>query len=232
MDENAVKRNDRPVAMCALLSVALLFWAIAAHPQSTGDPRLDVRMGSSGNGYTFTITNLGGIAVTAYVAKAFFPQNKREQVLRTWDSVLADEAPIEPNGHVSGGIGVSENDPYPDRVEVVAGIWSDGETFGKEVYLKQLLDAREKRASEFESVAKLIQRGLDENWSVDQYLHALDVMPSSLAVYSLSSTLKAGSKSDDPKRLHHTVLHMLDMFTGSYERIRRAKPAISATTNP
>lgn len=216
---------------CALLAATLLCLP-PAHPQQAGDPRLDLRLSASGNRYTFTITNLGSKALTAYSLDGIFPQNKRRPV-HTWDSVLVDESPIEPNVHVSRGLGMSEDGPYPERVELVAGIWADGETFGKPLLVKQLLDARADRAADFERVAKLIQRGLDEKWSVDEYLRALDPQPpGSLAGYSLSSTLKGNSDMDDPKHLYRTVISMLDRYTGAYERIRRIKPVITAASNP
>jgi hypothetical protein len=223
---------NRSVAMYGLIAVGFVCFALPAPAHSAEDPKLDVRMSASGNRFTYTVTNLGSKSVTAHVLKTFFQQNRREQ-LQMWDSVLADESPIEPEAQVSGGIGRFDGGPYPVRVEVVAGIWADGETFGQSVSVKQLLDAREEQASAFEHVAKLLQRGLDENWTRDQYQHALDGMPESLAVYGAGSTLKNNPLPiDQPKLLRHLVISMWDRFTGTYERIRRATPVSTAATNP
>jgi hypothetical protein len=81
--------------------------------------------------------------------------------------------------------------------------------------------------------ANLVQRGLGENWTREQYLQALSEMPSSIAIYSLRSTLTATpQRPEEERRLRHLMVDMLDTFTGKYERIRRAKPVAGAATNP
>ena len=223
---------NRTLAMYALLAGSLVYFVSPAHPQSVGDPGLDVRMKVSGNYFSYTVANAGSKAVAAYAVKVSFPQTNQERIL-TWDSVLADDPALDPDAHMVGGIGHIESRPYPDRVEVVAGIWSDGETFGEEVYVKQLLDARQERASDLERVAKLAQRGLDENWAVEQYLNALDGMSKSFAVDFLRSFLKNNPRpAEHPEALRHLVTGVFDRFTGNYERIRRAKPVTTAATNP
>ena len=60
--------------------------------------------------------------------------------------------------------------PLPDRVEVIAGIWEDGETFGEAVWVKTLLDHRASLTSAYEQAIFMLQKGLNENWTRGQYL--------------------------------------------------------------
>jgi hypothetical protein len=108
-----------------------------------------------------------------------------------WDSLLQDEPAIQPSAHMSGSVSHVDGGPYPDKIEVVARIWADGETFGPPELVKTMLANRERMASQYEQAANLLQHGLDQNWTRDQYLQALSNMPNFGAIHSLRSMLDA-----------------------------------------
>ena len=126
--------------------------------------------------------------------------------------------------HVVGG-------PYPDKVEVIAGVWADGETFGQPEWVKIILKGREMQASAYEQAANFLQRGLDQNWTREQFLQALSDMPNSIAISSIRSTLEANQNAEKARILRHILLGMLDTFTGKYERFRKAKPTGGIAAN-
>ena len=223
---------NRPVVLRALIAVGLVSSLGHAHPQVAEEPRFDIQIQSAENRSTYTATNLASKTVTACVVRFSFSQTNKELGTTIWDSVLTDEPPIEPSGHMSGNLSHVVGNPYPDKVEVIAGIWADGETFGQSDWVKHILTAREMLASAYERAASLLQRGLDENWTRDQYLQALNETPDTSAIHTLRSNLTANPQlADDAKRLRHLMISMLDTFTGKYERIRRTKPAAGAATN-
>ena len=148
-----------------------------------------------------------------------------------WDSLLVDEPPVEPNAHMSGNVPHIVGNPYPDKVEIIAGVWADGETFGQPEWVKIILTGREMQASAYEQAANFLQRGLDQNWTREQFLQALGEMLNSVGMYSIRSTLEANQSAERARVLRHILLGMLDTFTGKYERIRKAKPAAGVTPN-
>jgi hypothetical protein len=123
--------------------------------------------------------------------------------------------------------------PLPDKVEAVAGIWADGETFGQEVWLKRLLDHRAAMTSAYEQAISLLQQGLDQNWTSNQYLAALNSKPNSLPFYSIRSTVEANSKlSENQRPLQHAMQHLLAYFTQNLAVLHQAKPSGSVPEAP
>jgi hypothetical protein len=87
-------------------------------------------------------------------------------------ALLQDELPIEPGGRITQHLSHAVGGPLPDKIEVVAGVWADGETFGQPDWVKVILKNREIQASAYEQATSMLQRGLDQNWTRDQYLQA------------------------------------------------------------
>jgi hypothetical protein len=87
------------------------------------------------------------------------------------------------------------------------------------------------QASAYEQAANFLQRGLDQNWTREQFLQALSDMPNSIAIPSIRSTLEANQNAEKARILRHILLGMLDTFTGKYERIRKAKPTGGIAAN-
>ena len=211
--------NDR-VPLCASLVLVVLFSALHPCPALAEQPQLLIEIQADENHPTYTVTNLSGKPITAYVTKS-----------SQWDSIISGESPIQSGAHITRNLGHIVGSPLPDHIEVLAGIWVDGETFGQPEMVQAILDSRKRLALDYENAAKLLQQGLDENWNCNQYLEALDRMPTSAATYGLQSTLGAAQKNSiNEKQLGHLINTMLDTFIGKCARIRRAKPTTGSAS--
>ena len=145
-----------------------------------------------------------------------------------WDALLQNESPIEPGTSSSQHLAYSEGGPFPDKVEVVAGVWADGETFGEPGWVKTILKNRAMRESEYDEAVALLKQGLEENWNRDQYLQALNGKPVSLPTHEIRSSLMANSRnSEKPQQLRKVVQLMLESFTQKSDQLRKAKLAAS-----
>jgi len=219
-----------PAALWTLTAVAFVSLTMHIPSQTAEEPRFDIEI-RAGERPIYLVTNQSSKTLTACAVNFSFSSTSKKQGEMVWDSLLVDEPPIEPNAHMSGYLPHAVGNPYPDKVEIIAGVWADGETFGQPEWVKIILTSREMQASAYERAANFLQRGLDQNWSRDQFLQALDEMPNSVATSSIRSTLEANQSAERARVLRHILLGMLDTFTGKYERIRKAKPAASVTTN-
>jgi len=123
--------------------------------------------------------------------------------------------------------------PLPDKVEVVAGILDDGETFGQTVWVKMLLDHRASLISLYEHAISMLQKGLDENWTRGQYMAALESQPNRLPFHSIRRTLEASPNLDqDPRLLQLAMKSLLEHFTENLTLLRKAKLPASGTASP
>jgi len=145
-----------------------------------------------------------------------------------WDALLQNKSPIEPGTSSSQDLIHAVGGPLPDKVEVVAGVWADGETFGEPGWVKIMLENRAMRESEYDQAVALLKRGLEQNWNRDQYLQALNGKPNSLPTHEIRSNLMANSRSSEkPRQLRDVAQIMLESFTQKCDQLRKAKPVAS-----
>ena len=149
-----------------------------------------------------------------------------------WDPIWQGEGrgpekPLEPEASMTMSLPHEVGGPLPDRVEIIAGIWVDGETFGD---TKRLQDNRNSLATAYQQAISLLQQGLDQNWSRDQFLAALNGKTNSLLIGSIRRALEASANSDEA--LQRTMKGLLTHFTQNLGLLRQAKPPASITTNP
>jgi hypothetical protein len=132
--------------------------------------------------------------------------------------------------HLSSG-------PLPDKVEVFAGIWADGETFGEADWVKELVDRRTSLASTYEQGISLLQQGLEHSWTRDQYLAAVNNLPVTSSggpsPYALIRTAVAlGPNSHvDPEALQHAIQDLSAHFTQRLDQLRPARPSAGDATS-
>jgi hypothetical protein len=119
----------------------------------------------------------------------------------------------------------------PDKVEAIADVWADGETFGQPDWVKVILTNREAEASANEQAAALLQEGLDQNWSREQYLKAAGETRNSGPIAVLRCALLANRNADKPRFLRHLIQNLWDTFTGESVQIRTAKPPLTAASS-
>ena len=118
--------------------------------------------------------------------------------------------------------------PLPNKVEVIAGVWADSESFGQPVWVNNILKTRAMRASEYEDAAAILQQGLDQNWSSNQYLQAFSDKPDSGPVYTVRTALAVNQQTAYKAQVFtHTMQFLLQSFRQQSGQLRKAKPILS-----
>jgi hypothetical protein len=89
-------------------------------------------------------------------------------------------------------------------VEVIAGIWADGESFGQPEWVSNILKTRAMRASEYDDAAAILQNGLDQ--TPNHYQQAFSNMLDSGPVYTVRTALAASQQTvQTPQAFTHTM---------------------------
>jgi hypothetical protein len=216
-------------ALCLLNATMLFSPAVHGQSPSAGRPRFQIDIQAGERGPRFTVTNLTDRSLTACVLELSSSSLAAGKGRNLWDVVTQDELPMEPGASISQSLSHVVGGPVPDKVEVIAGVWADGETFGQPVWVDAILKARAMRAFEFEQTTAILQQGLAENWTPDQYLQALSDKPDSGPIHAVRSTLTSNQQfTEKPRLLLHAMQKMLESFVQKSDQIRMAKPAISA----
>jgi hypothetical protein len=199
---------------------------------SAEQPRFQIEIQATGEtGPRYTVTNLTGRTVTACVLELSSSSQSGGNSKTVWDALLQDEPPIEPGASISQYLSHVVGGPLPDKVEVISGVWADGGTFGQLIWVDNILKTRAMRASEYEQAATMLQQGLDQNWTRDQYLKALGDQQNSIPIRAVRSTLVANEQfTEKPQLLRHKMQMMLESFVQKSNQIRKTKPTVSATT--
>lgn len=221
------------VAALRVLNAGMLVSsAVHGQSQTAEQPRFQIEIQATGEkGPRYIVTNLTGKTVTACVLKLSSSSESKEISRTVWDALLQDELPIEPGASISQYLSHLVGGPLPDKVEAVAGVWADGETFGQPVWVKIILDTRAMRASQYNQAATLLQQGLDQNWTRDQYLQVLSDKPNSGPIHAIRTTLVANQQfAEKPQLLRHAMQMLLDSFAHKSEQLREAKPTASVST--
>jgi len=213
-------------ALTVIIACRLVSSAVHGQSQTTEQPRFQIEIQAAGeSGPSYTVTNVTGKAVTACVFRFSSSSESKEISSTVWDAVVQDELPIEPGASISKPLGHVVGGPLPDKVEVVAGVWADGEIFGQPDWVKVILKNREMLASAYERAATILQQGLDQNWTRDQFLEALNNKPNSGPIYAIRSTLVANQRfAERPQLLRNAMQMLLASFTRKSDQLRKAKP--------
>jgi len=212
----------------------LATFAIHAQSLTRQEPKFqfDIQPAAQG-GPQFTVTNLSDMAITACVIELSIWSEGKGQSRMVWDAPIQGKRPLEPGASMKENLGHIVGAPLPDKVEVIAGVWADGETFGQTDWVKIILQDRALWASQYNQAITLLQRGLDRNCTRDQYLEALKNVPNSGPAGSIRSTLEAYPQSDGkPQRLERIVHRLLETLNQRSELLRQTKTPANVTTAP
>ena len=115
--------------------------------------------------------------------------------------------------------------PLPDKVEVIAGIWADGETFGQTVWVKTLVDHRASMVEAYEQAIALLEEGIEHNWTREQFLAALDGKQDSMPIYAIRQTLLRNQGLDkSPPHMKLVAQDLMAHFEQSLQLLRPQKP--------
>ena len=161
-----------------------------------------------------------------------------------WDPVAGihnaipdPQGPFEPGAAMEMFLPHVSTGPIPNKVEVVAGIWADGETFGEADWVKELVDRRASLASTYEQAISLLQQGLNQSWTRDRYLAAVNNLPvpsserpSPYALIRTAVALSPNSRAD-PEALQRAIQDLSAHFTQKLDQLRPAKPSAGDVTS-
>ena len=129
-------------AFCAL-NVGMLFSSAIYGQPATGRPRFQIEIHTTGErGPTYTVTNLSGKRVSACVLEISSSSQRARKSKTVWDALIQGQPPIEPGASISQYLPHVVGGPLPDKVEVIAVVWVDGETFGQPVWVNNILKNR------------------------------------------------------------------------------------------
>jgi hypothetical protein len=208
-----------------LVAVIFLLGLAPVRPQTeTPQERFQITLL---DGAKFSLKNLNNKSLTACVLQLSSSSETKPQGKTQWDSLVQNVPPIAPGESMAQFLGHAVGGPIPDKVEVLAGVWEDGETFGEPAWVKRILGARQLQANAYGLAITLLRQGAEQNWTLEQYKQALSDKPNSLPFVSLKSTLGANEGfSQRPSSLRHVMQIMLDSFTRRYEEFQRSKPTI------
>jgi hypothetical protein len=179
------------------------------------------------------VTNLSGKTVTACFIEISSSSDNRDRSKIDWDAIVQGMKSLEPGGSISIPLPHVVGGPLPDKVEVVAGIWADGETFGSAELVRRILVNRGMRESDYDQAVTFLQQGLDANWTRDQYLAALKDMPNSGAFQMFKANLEKNEDLiDKPELLRRIVQRLMGAFEQDRDLLRQAKPREGVAAKP
>ncbi|MGA9462724.1 MAG: hypothetical protein WBV28_08040 [Terracidiphilus sp.] len=108
---------------------------------------------------------------------------------------------------------------------MIAAVWADGKTFGAPASVNSILNIRAARAAEYEDASGILQQGLSQNWTRDQYEQAFRDKPDTGAVYTVRTALSAMLKTaQTPQDFTHTMQFLLTNFQQLSKQLRKVKP--------
>jgi hypothetical protein len=189
----------------------------------------------------FSVTNLAAKTLTACTIEFSISTEARPQDQMNWDSLLQEgrgpkletQGPLEPGQTLTLFLPHSVGGPLPDKVEIIAGIWADGETFGQTAWVKLLVDRRTSVASAYEQAIALLQEGIEHNWTREQYLAALNSKSDSAPMYSIRKTLLANQGLDThPQLVKHVAQGLSAHFEQNLQVLQPQKSAEQVRSAP
>jgi hypothetical protein len=142
-------------------------------------------------------------------------------------------SPVPKDGTMSQSLGHAAGQPFSDKIEITAAVWTDGSTFGDPEQLKRIFLNRVADLQSYERAISLTQKGLQENWTRDQYLVAWDqenknTRMTGAAAGIMESNLQRNPSLDSPSNLQRIMQHFLEMFIQYRDLLRQSKPELSA----
>ncbi|MGB6429002.1 MAG: hypothetical protein WBF06_00340 [Candidatus Acidiferrales bacterium] len=219
-------------AFCVLCG-GMLFSAAAQGTSPTPErPKFKIEIratGEKGQGPSFAVTNLTGKTVTACVFEQSYASQAARKTTTVWDALMQgntpNNTPIEPGQTVLRPLSPMMGNALPDKVEVVAGVWADGESFGPPKWASNIFNNRALIASQNEDAAAILQRGLDQNWNRNQYQQAFSGEPDSGPVYIVRTALTATQQTGQtPQEFTHTMQFLLQSFKQQADKLRKSIP--------
>lgn len=214
-------------AVCALGGGMIFSSGVRAQATNPVRAQFRVEIHATGDkGPSFTVTNRTGKTVTACVFEVSYPPPGRRNAKIGWDELIQSGPVIEPGATVLRPSFLFAGGRIPDQVEIVAGVWDGGGTFGEPELANNILKTRAMRALEYEQTVALLQQGLEQNWTRERYQQAFSDKPDSGSVYTVRTALTATQQTaPTPQEFHHVMQVLVEQFRQYADRLRKGKPA-------
>jgi hypothetical protein len=220
------------LALCALNalniapSIEMCSPSAPSRQPASERPKFHVEIHPTGEkGPTYTITNLSGKPLWAMVLELSSSSQPARKSKKNWDALLESHPPIEPGASLLQHLSTFGGNPLPDKIEVIAVVWTDGQTFGPPASVNSILNNRISRAPQYEDAAAILQQGLNQNWTRDQYQQAFRDKPDNGAVYTVRTALSATQQTaQTPQEFTHTMQFLLKSFQQLSTQLRKVKP--------
>ena|SRR5260221_12798188 len=213
-------------AFC-VLGGGMFFLSAAQGPSTTPQrPKFKIEIRAAGEkGPGYAVTNLTAKTVTACVFELTYPSQGGRKSNIVWDTLVQGVPPIEPSRTVFHPLVIVGRSVLPGKVEVIAGLWADGESFGQPELVSNILKTRALRASQYDDAAAILQQGVNQNWTLSQYQQAFSNKPDSGPVYTVRTALSATQQTaQTPQEFTHTMQFVLQSFRQQSDELRKAKP--------
>ncbi len=204
-------------AFCAL---TVAFLSSAALPAQL--PRFRVEIQKAGQrGPTYTITNLSTKPVSALVLEISSSSQPARKEHRRWDSLMESQPAVEPGATISRSLYELAFSPTPDRIKVIAALFTDNATYGSRALITPILNNRVVLAAEYEDAARILQQGLSQNWTRDQFGQAFRDKPDNGALYTVRTALSATQQTArTPEEFTQTMRFLLTNFQQFAKNLR------------
>ena len=190
----------------------------------------------TGSGPHFVVTNLCAEPLTAFYLETTSSADGRPTGGQLWDALTLHRSPIAKDGTMSQSLGHVVGQPFSDKIEISAAIWADGSTYGDPERLKLILSIRVSDLQSYERAISDLQKGIQANWTRDQYLAAWDQenknAPMTGAAAIMESNLRRNPSLDSSNHLQRIMQRFLDMFIEYRDLLRQSKPELTAIGNP
>lgn len=188
------------------------------------------------------VTNLYQEPLTAFVVQTE-PKSERElpQTL-PWDALESSWAAIPRGLSLIQGIPRIVGKPVPEA-KLVAAVWEDGSTFGPDELLQRIYTKRSALAELFDRAVQLLETGLKQRWTREQYLEAVDreLQPPSerpglsaaevhraatIPTMTIRGNLQGGMKVDgQPATLEFAVRKLIEICRQRRDSLEAGMPA-------
>jgi hypothetical protein len=201
-----------------------------AEPPLVSPPPFEIEIQPTAeHGPTFTARNMSDKTITACVFEFSHSDTGRREGGMTWDASIQRKPALEPGATLTLFLGHAVGQPLPDKVELVAGAFADGDVFGEPKWVKTLVQGRAMFLDDYERAAAYLQKGLDEHWTYEQYLGSLEQLPKQRASLEIRRNLEVNTNAQKhPEVLQDLIESMVDRFNRYARKIRLA----DAPANP
>jgi hypothetical protein len=190
-------------------------------------------------GPRFILTNVYQEPLTAFIVQVE-PLSERDKTsIIPWDAFDGGQSPVPRGLSIVQGVPHIVGGRIPDA-KLVAAVWDDGSTFGPDELVQTIFANRRILADAFDRAIRTLQTGLEQNWSREQYIAAVEREKGSVAgrdgltgeayraatisIFTITSNLQGMTVNGKPAPLEFAVKKLLEMFSQRRDTLRQSVP--------